>query len=413
MADEEQQEVRQDQQEQQQQQQDAGGEGKQVKSKSKKNKKNKKNKQDKQQAETAEVETSTDQVDLQDDNDDGNDDDGDDNAQSGNTGGKTSGNDDAQPADDDDGDMPLPEADTRAQGGEASAEDQEQSQRKPPQVVQSISSWWSKKAKPNLMHLKDDVSRELTDSGRKLRILRQRFNESLGYGDRTVDLELQPRIEMLLKRQKQYHAMAEHVRHLIATVREAAKVQAGLGSCMAAIADLETDLAPHFSSASRMQDSMSGQAGPLVEALEFFRTQTLGVADGLAGNALHLIQQHNSARLEYDAFRSAYEKAKAQHSPRTPVAEQKFLESYTRLDSLRADVVAALDQFDSQRCEVMRSQLQALMTAVGAFMSGNDAAVSTALAECKQHPAPATPAQGAGDDTEAPAQQQDANSSSE
>lgn len=54
-------------------------------------------------------------------------------------------------------------------------------------------SWWSKRAVPNLKHLRQDVSRELTDSGRKLRILRQRVNESLGYGDRTVDLELQVR----------------------------------------------------------------------------------------------------------------------------------------------------------------------------------------------------------------------------
>ena len=52
-------------------------------------------------------------------------------------------------------------------------------------------SWWSKKAVPNLKNLREDVSSGLNDSGRRLRILRQRFNESLGYVDRTVDLELQ------------------------------------------------------------------------------------------------------------------------------------------------------------------------------------------------------------------------------
>lgn len=59
-----------------------------------------------------------------------------------------------------------------------------------------VASWWSQKAIPNLVHLKDDMTREINDGSRKFRLLRQRAVETFGYGERTVDLELQVKEEL-------------------------------------------------------------------------------------------------------------------------------------------------------------------------------------------------------------------------
>ena len=49
---------------------------------------------------------------------------------------------------------------------------------------------------------------------------------------------------------------------------------------------------------------MASRTEALIAALDFFRDQTLAVADGLAADVMKLVSQHSAARLEYDAFRA-------------------------------------------------------------------------------------------------------------
>lgn len=68
-------------------------------------------------------------------------------------------------------------------------------------MTSHTASWWTTKAKPGLSLFGESSVRGMT-------IVKQRFSEQLGRSTKTVDLDLQPRIEQLRGLRTDYQSLA-------------------------------------------------------------------------------------------------------------------------------------------------------------------------------------------------------------
>eukprot|EP00055_Hartaetosiga_balthica_P018504 m.134613 g.134613 ORF g.134613 m.134613 type:complete len:305 (-) comp9654_c0_seq1:144-1058(-) len=247
-------------------------------------------------------------------------------------------------------------------------------------VIKSISNWWQTKAKPSLSNDLQYVKGELNDSGRKLRIFKQKINEQFGSVNRTIDLELQPLLDVLVKRKHEYMRMTELSKRLMFQLKAVMKTQQELAMAMATLAGSEVDnLSENFKYHSNAQETMSTNLEELVVALERFHMNANAAVTTLASQAFQYKSCYDTTRLEYDSHRTKYEKVKASNSNSTVVsaAEEKFLDAYNRMQALRTEILSVLADYDTKRAASMNSELQALLLSFNSHFSKGIEALQT------------------------------------
>ena len=164
-------------------------------------------------------------------------------------------------------------------------------------------------------------------------VLKQRLNESMGQSTKTIDLDLQPRFDLMHTLFEEYKGLEEVGKSLARHLITAAKAHEGLGTCFGRVAESENDTlqqqfsaqaqfmvrggggrrlpyALHFNMTALAQTVAGRNLHGLGEAMAFFQQQVSLMRKELEG-VLRQIKAYDVVRLEYDGYRVTYEKLKA------------------------------------------------------------------------------------------------------
>lgn len=212
---------------------------------------------------------------------------------------------------------------------------------------------------------------------------KQLISEKLGKSSRTVDTELESQIELLRDVQRKYlnilrlaRALSSHFQHVVST-------QQGLGEAFSDLAQKSPELQSEFLCNAETQRSLSRHGEALLTALNFFVSSVNTLVNKTMEDTLQTVKRYETARIEYDAYRSDLEvllqSTSTGQSSALADAQRAHDEHKIEFEKIRADLSIKLRFLNENRVKVMHKQLLLFHNAVSAYFSGNQTALEATL----------------------------------
>ncbi|CAG4990949.1 unnamed protein product [Parnassius apollo] len=136
---------------------------------------------------------------------------------------------------------------------------------------------------------------------------KQLLYEKLGKSSRTVDTELEVKIEALRETQRRYNGVLRLTTALAAQMTAASHTQRALADAFADLAQKSPELQNQFLYNADTQRSLTRNGDILLAALHFFNNSLNTLTNKTIEDTLLTIRQYEAARVEYDAYRSELE----------------------------------------------------------------------------------------------------------
>lgn len=182
---------------------------------------------------------------------------------------------------------------------------------------------------------------------------RQLMMERLGKSSRTIDSELESQIELLRETQRKYlsilrlsRAFSSHFHHCVVT-------QSALAEAFSDLAQKSPELQEEFMYNSETQRNLTKNGELLLSALNFFISSVNTLCNKTIEDTLLTIRQFETARIEYDAYRTDLELAKPDvTSPAADEAQKNFTKHKETYEKLRSDVAVKMQFLDENRVSI-------------------------------------------------------------
>jgi len=213
---------------------------------------------------------------------------------------------------------------------------------------------------------------------------RQLISEKMGRGTRTVDLELEARIEVLKDTKQKYENIVALMRVFAEHFSIMCQTQKVLGEAFGELAGKSQDLQEEFQFNGETQFVLSKNGDNLLAAVNFFISGMNTLCSKTMDDTLTTIKRYENARVEYDAYRVELDSLKL--TPRTESnlnkqaqAQLNFSKHKDIYEKLRSDVGVKLQFLDENRVKVMQKQLLLFHNAITAYFAGNQQQLTATL----------------------------------
>lgn len=202
---------------------------------------------------------------------------------------------------------------------------------------------------------------------------RQLMLEKLGKSTRTVDSELEAQIEQLRDTQRKYLQVLRLTRALHSHFHHVVQTQHCLAEAFSDLAQKSPELQEEFTYNSDAQRSLTKNGELLLAALNFFTASVSTLCNKTIEDTLITVRQYETARIEYDAYRTDLENARplvglsggggaavATASATTmsmpggvgEEAQRSFAKHRDSYEKLRADIAVKMQFLDENRVSV-------------------------------------------------------------
>ncbi|XP_048713693.1 arfaptin-2 isoform X1 [Caretta caretta] len=205
---------------------------------------------------------------------------------------------------------------------------------------------------------------------------KQLISERFGRGSRTVDLELETQIELLRDTKRKYECVLQLGRALTHHFYSLVQTQRALGDAFSDLSQKSPELQEEFGCNAETQKLLCKNGETLLGAVNFFVSSINTLVNKTMEDTLMTVKQYETARLEYDAYRTDLEELSM--SPRDTstlcrldAAQSHFQSHKEKYEKLRADVAIKLKFLEENKIKVMHKQLLLFHNAVSAYFAGN------------------------------------------
>ena len=184
---------------------------------------------------------------------------------------------------------------------------------------------------------------------------RQILSEKFGRGTRTVDTDLQTRIDSLRDIQRKYGDILRLARQLNARLAGVFQCQRALADAFSELAAKSVDLHDEFRYNGDTQRLLHKHGESLVGAINFFISNLMTLCTKTIEDTLTTVKSYNVARIEYDAYRTDLETLKSGplrtevQKTKLETTRQEFEKQKKKFEQLRADVEIKLQLLDENR----------------------------------------------------------------
>uniref|UniRef100_A0A803VQA2 ARF interacting protein 2 n=1 Tax=Ficedula albicollis TaxID=59894 RepID=A0A803VQA2_FICAL len=209
-----------------------------------------------------------------------------------------------------------------------------------------------------------------------LQCTKQLLSERFGRGSRTVDLELETQIELLRETKRKYESVLHLARALTAHLYSLVQTQHALGDAFADLSQKSPELQEEFGYNAETQKLLCKNGETLLGAVNFFVSSINTLVNKTMEDTLMTVKQYETARLEYDAYRTDLEELSmgprdAGAVSRLDAAQSQFQSHKDKYEKLRADVAIKLKFLEENKIKVMHKQLLLFHNAISAYFAGN------------------------------------------
>ncbi|PKK22212.1 arfaptin-1 isoform X7 [Columba livia] len=205
---------------------------------------------------------------------------------------------------------------------------------------------------------------------------RQIISEKLGRGSRTVDLELEAQIDILRDNKKKYENILRLAQTLSTQLFQMVHTQRQLGDAFADLSLKSLELHEEFGYNADTQKLLAKNGETLLGAINFFIASVTTLVNKTIEDTLLTVKQYESARIEYDAYRTDLEELNlgprdANTLPKIEQSQQLFQVHKEKYDKMRNDVSIKLKFLEENKVKVLHNQLVLFHNAIAAYFAGN------------------------------------------
>ncbi|CAN2388781.1 factor interacting protein 1 [Pristimantis euphronides] len=205
---------------------------------------------------------------------------------------------------------------------------------------------------------------------------RQILSEKLGRGSRTVDLELEAQIEILRDNKKKYENVLKLAQTLSSQLYQMVQTQRQLGDSFADLSLKSLELHEEFGYNADTQKLLAKNGETLLGAINFFISSVNTLVNKTIEDTLITVKQYETARIEYDAYRTDLEELNlgprdATTMPKIEQSQHMFQIHKEKYDKMRSDVSVKLKFLEENKVKVLHNQLVLFHNAIAAYFAGN------------------------------------------
>ncbi|XP_053713217.1 arfaptin-1 isoform X2 [Synchiropus splendidus] len=205
---------------------------------------------------------------------------------------------------------------------------------------------------------------------------RQILSEKLGRGSRTVDLELETQIEVLRDNRRKYQHVIKLAQTLANQLSQIMQTQQQLGEAFADLSLKTPELHEEFGYNASTQKLLSKNGEALLGAINFFISSVDTLVDKTIEDTMMNIKQYESARVEYDAYRTDLEELNlgprdGSTMPKIEYSQQQFQIHREKYERMRNNVSVKLKFLEENKVKVLHNQLTLFHNAIAAYYAGN------------------------------------------
>ncbi|KAG8592421.1 hypothetical protein GDO81_000492 [Engystomops pustulosus] len=205
---------------------------------------------------------------------------------------------------------------------------------------------------------------------------RQILSEKLGRGSRTVDLELEAQIEILRDNKKKYEHVLKLAQTLSSQLYQMVQTQRQMGDAFADLSLKSIELHEEFGYNADTQKLLAKNGETLLGAINFFISSVNTLVNKTIEDTLITVKQYETARIEYDAYRTDLEELNlgprdATTLPKIEQSQQMFQMHKEKYDKMRGDVSVKLKFLEENKVKVLHNQLVLFHNAIAAYFAGN------------------------------------------
>lgn len=189
----------------------------------------------------------------------------------------------------------------------------------------------------------------------QIKITKQFVSEKLGSGVRTVDSSLEARIESLRDTQRKYSQLIGLASQFKTHFTQVVEIQKTLAEQFAFLSVRTTELHNEFSSNSEAQKALARAGEGLLAAVKHFISGFQTMCSKTMEDTLYTIKLYESARLNYDAYRTELQSLNKQAetnaavAPRIEPATAEFEKYKAKFEQLHHDVDIKLKLLDENK----------------------------------------------------------------
>ncbi|KAK6325032.1 hypothetical protein J4Q44_G00043740 [Coregonus suidteri] len=215
---------------------------------------------------------------------------------------------------------------------------------------------------------------------------RQILSEKLGRGSRTVDLELEGQIEVLRDNKRKYEHVVKLTQTLANQLTQMMQTQRQLGDAFADLGLKSPELHEEFGYNADTQKLLSKNGETLMGSINFFIASVNTLVDKTIEDTMINIKQYETARVEYDAYRTDLEELNlgprdATTLPKIEHSQQQFQIHREKYEKMRNDVSVKLKFLEENKVKVLHNQLILFHNAIAAYYAGNQQQLDQTLKE--------------------------------
>ncbi|XP_068611917.1 arfaptin-1-like [Brachionichthys hirsutus] len=228
---------------------------------------------------------------------------------------------------------------------------------------------------------------------------RQALSEKLGRGSRTVDLDLEPRLELLKDDRQRYEHVVKLTQTLANQIDQFTVTQKTLGDAFSELGVRTPALHVEFGVNAEAHRFLSKSGRGLLDAINAFTTDMKTLVNKTIEDTMINAKKYESARIEYDAYRVDLEELNlgprdAVTLPKLEQAQKDFQNQRGRYQRIREDLSVKVKLLEENKVKVLRQQLWLLHGAVAAHSLSCHAFLDQNIRQAKEllsKPSPGAP----------------------
>lgn len=200
---------------------------------------------------------------------------------------------------------------------------------------------------------------------------RQALSEKLGRGSRTVDLDLEPRLELLKDDRQRYENVTKLAQTLANQLAQFTVTQKTLGEAFSELSVKTPTLHVEFGLNAEAQKFLSKSGETLTEAINAFTSDMNTLVNKTIEDTMINAKKYEAARVEYDAYRVDLEELNlgprdAVTLPKLEQAQKDFQSQREKYQKIRDDLSVKVKLLEENKVKVLNNQLWLLHGAVAA-----------------------------------------------
>lgn len=189
----------------------------------------------------------------------------------------------------------------------------------------------------------------------QIKITKQMVQERFGSGVRTVDTELEKRIESLKDTQKKYAQLIALGHQFQNTFTSVVETQKSMAEHFAFMSVRAPELTTQFHYNAETQKVISRNGETLLSAIKHFSSNLQTVSSKTMEDTLQTVKMYETARLSYDAYRTECDNLRKQAATSQKAANNlvtvsaEFEKHKAKFEQLRRDVDIKLKLLDENK----------------------------------------------------------------